>query len=138
MTEASSSTTVILHGAWPLGDSFNSNSNSNSRTASDGSETTYLDEVVIYGSSSTASASRASSSTQATITTITSTTCTNSRLEEKRIMMYVFLHGKYSPIPLQKKCYTATLIKGALGYAIQLSVNSNDAGGGATVFSLQP
>ncbi|THV03399.1 hypothetical protein K435DRAFT_285135 [Dendrothele bispora CBS 962.96] len=93
MTEASSSTTVILHGAWPLGKPFNSNGNSNSRTiipigtASDGSETTYLDEVVICGSSSTASASRGSSSTQATITTTTSTTCTNSRLEEKRIMM---------------------------------------------------
>ncbi|THU84038.1 hypothetical protein K435DRAFT_783952 [Dendrothele bispora CBS 962.96] len=85
MTEASSSTTVTIHGAWPLGDPFNSNGNSNSRTiipigtASDGSETTYLDKVVIYGSSSTVTrASRGSSSTQATIT-ITSTnnvTCT--------------------------------------------------------------
>ncbi|THV01555.1 hypothetical protein K435DRAFT_793270 [Dendrothele bispora CBS 962.96] len=35
----------------------------------------------------------------------------------------------------QAKCYTATLIKGALGYMIQLSANSNDTGGGATVFS---
>ncbi|THV03440.1 hypothetical protein K435DRAFT_791784 [Dendrothele bispora CBS 962.96] len=90
MTEASSSTTAILHGAWPLGDPFNSNGNSNSRTIipiGTASETTYLDEVVKYGSSSTASASHGSSSTQATITTSTSTTCTNSRLEEKHIMM---------------------------------------------------
>ncbi|THV03395.1 hypothetical protein K435DRAFT_851860 [Dendrothele bispora CBS 962.96] len=36
----------------------------------------------------------------------------------------------------RKKCHIATLIKGALrGYAIQLSINFYDAGGGATMFS---
>ncbi|THV03426.1 hypothetical protein K435DRAFT_791772 [Dendrothele bispora CBS 962.96] len=129
MTEASSPTTVILHGAWPL--TPTATRTLPIGTASDGSETT------------TASASRGSSSTQATITTTTSTTCTNSRLEEKRIMMVVLV---VVPAPMQaslstrrwfvsiclcmarKKCHTATLIKGALGYMIQLSANSNDTG----------
>ncbi|THU94614.1 hypothetical protein K435DRAFT_798748 [Dendrothele bispora CBS 962.96] len=119
MTEASSSTTVILHGAWPLGDPFNSNGNSNSRTiipigtASDRRETTYLDEVVIYGSSSTASAS-GSSLTQASPTTSIVTTTTS--LSANSV-------GEGSLVPVST--WQATLIEGASGHAVQLSANSN-------------
>ncbi|THV03437.1 hypothetical protein K435DRAFT_791781 [Dendrothele bispora CBS 962.96] len=121
MTEASSSTTVTLHGAWPLGDPFISNGNSNSRTI-----------IPI------ASASRVSSSTQATITTTTSTTCTNSRLEEKCIMMvqrYTGRASRGSGSNASYSVYEEMIHVSALSYAIQLSVNSYDAGGGATMFS---
>ncbi|THU89495.1 hypothetical protein K435DRAFT_969079 [Dendrothele bispora CBS 962.96] len=141
MTEASSSTTVILHGAWPLGDPFNSNGNSNSRTiipigtASDGSETTYLDEVVIYGSSSTASAS-SSSSTQASPTTTSS--ATTSFVGEGSLVPVSTWQGASVVVSFTvlSRSLHATLIEGASGYAVQLSTNSNGAGGGgATMLS---
>ncbi|THV01519.1 hypothetical protein K435DRAFT_926767 [Dendrothele bispora CBS 962.96] len=81
---------------------------------SNGSEMTCLDEVVNIRvvELSTASASRHSGS--------------NASMRRWFVSICFYM--------ARKKCYTVTLIKGALGYAIQLSANSNDVGGGATMF----
>ncbi|THU89490.1 hypothetical protein K435DRAFT_802696 [Dendrothele bispora CBS 962.96] len=133
MTEASSSTTVILHGAWPFADPFNSNVNSNSRTiipigtASDGNDVSgrYTGRQVQRVLVVALVQRKLLSPPPPVLHSWFWLQCKLVRLRGDGLFMLV-----------RVSTWQATLIKGALGYyAVQLFANSNGAGGGATMFS---